>query len=819
MLTRTAARLLLGLLALAAVLALVGLLWARRSLPRTAGRLEVAGLAAPIDIRRDPHGVPHITAGSRRDAAFGFGFVHAQDRLWQLELQRRIYRGRLAEAFGPEALPQDRFLRTLSVHAWAERTLANLDADTRALLDAYASGVNAAVAARRGPLPPEFALLGIDFAPYEAVDVVGWSKMMAWDLATNYDEELLRARLLTRLGAERTSELFPPYPGDAPVALPDAAALWRELPLAALAAASPAPKPQGYGSNAWALAGRHTASGRPLLANDPHLGLRAPGLWYLARLSTPENRLAGATLPGVPGVLLGRNEQIAWGFTSTGADVQDLFVERLDPADPGRYLTPEGSEPFETREELIAVKGAEPQRITVRATRHGPVISDVAGVAAEVAAGGRTVEAAGAADERVLALAWTALSADDPTVTAGLELQWARDWDEFSAALEGWAAPMLSMVYADRAGNVGLLLPGRIPRRAASDGLLPVPGWTGAHDWQGFVPFAELPRRLNPEAGGVVAANHKMVPDDYPHLITLEWTAPLRAERIAELLASRELHTADSFAAMQRDEWSPLAATFAPLLRATEPPTELARRALAELEGWTGAMDAGGAAPLLFSAWYRALLQEVLEDDLGELYPAYRGARPLFARWVLLGDGSHWCDDVRTGARESCAELASRALGRAVAELAEAHGGDPARWRWGDAHPAVMTHTPMSQTPLRPLFEIRTPNGGDAFTLDAAPFRFGDPFAQHHGPGYRAVYDLAEAMPPDATASTGPGTPASAGALGAPAGSRFVTASGQSGHPLSRRYRDLTRLWRDGDYLPLVVDGEAGRALRLEPRR
>jgi len=599
-------RALFWLLLALALLAVAGALYLRTSLPQLRGELTLAGLSAPVEVLRDRHAIPHIYAQSAEDAYFALGFVHAQDRLWQMEFQRRVAAGRLAEVVGEAALELHLPLRTLSVYHYAERVFDNLGPQAQGVLLAYADGVNAYLRTRRGLLPVEFLVLRHQPEPWRPADSLAWLTMMAWDLGGNWDDELLRARLSLSLTDEQLAALWPPYPGEAPIALPDFRALYRKLPLDALWAASPKPLPPGAGSNNWVIDGSRSVTGQPLLANDPHLGLQAPSLWYLAHLSAPGLNVIGATLPGLPLVILGRTDRIAWGFTNTGPDVQDLFIERLDSEDPSRYQTPDGFEPFTIRREVIRVRGGDEVVLNVRKSRHGPVISDVVGRAAEVAGA-----------DYALALAWTALREDNLTFQAGVNLNRARNWEEFVAALRDFHAPQQSIVIADIEGNIGLYAPGLVPIRAAGDGRMPVPGWSGEYDWVGFVPFEALPHTFNPEVGVIMTANHKIVPDDYPYFLTHDWAEPYRAERITELLAQLQHHSLESFARIQADQRSLMAVEFLPRLLAARSDSALGRQAIARLIAWDGAMAKDRAEPLIFAAWYREFTRLVYQDELG----------------------------------------------------------------------------------------------------------------------------------------------------------------------------------------------------------
>ena len=528
---------------------------------------------------------------------------------------RRIGSARLAEVVGEPGLETDRFLRTLGLYRVAERNFEALSPEVQAIYEAYAAGVNAWLETRSGLLPLEFQLLGHEPEPWRPADSLVWLKIMAWDLGGNFRDELLRARLADTLDAGQMRDLWAQHPDDpapGPHTVPGATVSAR-IDYGALIASTPGVRASGLGSNSWAVSGDHTASGKPLLVNDPHLRLEIPGVWYLAHVSTPEFEIAGATLPGLPFPLLGRNRHFAWGFTNTGSDVQDLFIERIDPGDPSRYLAPEGSLAFEVRTETIAVSSEDTVELVVRETRHGPVISDV------VAESARFLE-----EGHVLAFAWTALAEDDRTAEALVRAPAAEDWDGFVEALRDAAVPQQTIVFADRYGNIGYVAPGRVPIRASGQGHVPVPGWTGAYDWIGWVPFEDLPRAYNPPSGRVVSANNRIVPLDYPHYLTDVWAPPYRAQRIDALLDARASHDVASFAAIQQDLHSLSAARLLPiLLSLVEPSSDEARLAVAMLEGWDRIMSRDRPEPLIHMAWLRALMRVLFADELGEAFEDY----------------------------------------------------------------------------------------------------------------------------------------------------------------------------------------------------
>ena len=777
----------LRLLLLVPVIAVLGAyLWLRSSLPQEEGRLVLPGLVAEARISRDGHGIPTITAASDRDAAFALGFVHAQDRLFQMDTMRRYGAGRLSEWFGAATLRADRFTRTLGIYRAAEQQYALLAPGLRAALDAYAAGVNAYLARRQGALPPEYQLLRATPEPWRPADTLVWGKLIDLQLAANFRSELLHARLAQHLSPEEMAILYPPYPHDAPVALGGGAASLEGLPLDAIYASLPALVGPTFASNNWVVDGQHTVTGKPLLANDPHLGFSAPSVWYLARIETPDNRLDGVTAPGGPFVVIGHNAKIAWGFTTTGGDVEDLFVERVDPDDPARYLTPEGPQPFATRQEEIRVNGADPVTITVRATRHGPVISDL---------GGGYGEAAGAGT--VLALQATWLADDDRSPNALWGMNRAGNWQEFRDALKDFVAPQQNMVYADVDGHIGFIAPARVPIRAQGDGWMPAPGWSGDYEWTGFIPFDALPQVLDPPSGRVVSANNKIVPDSYPYFLSRGWDLPNRAQRINELLDAAPKQSPEASAAIQADTLSPMAKDLVPLmLQQVRPASQQAADALERLSSWDRRMDRDQTAPLLFAAWLRAFNRTVLADKLGSAFDDYWGMHPEFVR-LILTEHPEWCEEPTAEAVASCAPQLSAALEQALAELQQRYGDDMNSWQWGRAHEAQFANQLWARVPLiGGLIALAIPADGGYDTINpgATPVASpDDPYADIHGSTLRMIVDLSDI-----------------------AASRFMISPGQSGNPLSAHYGDLMQSWRDVTYLTLG-NAAAAHTLVLAP--
>ena len=778
--------LLLGLVGLAIIVVLVaavtGAIVLEKTVPDYRSHDRVSQLNGQVTVIRDANAVPHIFADSPLDAYRALGYLHAEDRFFQMELARRIGTGRLSELVGASGLRTDRFMRTLSIGKLADAAVANMAPATRDAIDAYTEGVNAWLQSPRTGRPPELILLGVEPEPWRAADSAIWGRLMALLLSSNWTEELLRAQLTSRLDATQIADLWPGEPNDSPTTLASLTGLNPQLDFAGILLAIPDFLFQASASNQWVVDGDRSTSGKPLLANDPHLGFMAPGMWYLVRIVTPEFSGAGATLPGQPFFAVGHNSDLAWGFTNTHADTQDLFIERLNPDDPDRYLVPGGSLPFEIRQEAIQVRfRGEPEILTVRTTRHGPVISDISATAASVAP-----------SNHVLALAFPALMPDDRTADALFQINRAKTRDGLMAALASFHSPMQNLVYAFTNGDIGFVAPARVPMRRSGDGRTPVPGWTGDYDWDGFVPFAELPQRHNPSAGWIANANNRVVGDDYPYLITPNWPEGYRAQRIATLLARTDKHDSDSFAEMQGDIVSPAAQELLPLLlrHLAQPADPIVQTAAALLRGWDGAMARSQPQPLIFTAWVRALGSQLYDDELGPLAPRYRGIRPrVLLR--MLNSRTGWCNDIGTVAVEDCAATVSAAFTNAIGDLAERLGDDPAAWRWGDLHVARFEHPVLRRLPvLRDLFAVTIPTDGDDFTLNrGTPRSTGkSPFSHVHGAGLRAIFDLSDLD-----------------------SSRLMIATGQSGHVRSKYFADTTPGWRDGRYLVLKGDPAALR--------
>ena len=790
------------------------------------------GLSSRVDIVRDSDAVPHIFASNVPDALFGLGYTHAQDRMWQMEFQRRVGHGRLSEIFGAAAVPQDRFLRTVGFGRAARSAWERMPEWAKSQINAYVAGVNAFIATHHGStLPLEFTLLRFEPEPWSGVDVVVWVKMMAWDLSANYSFELLRDDLVRAVGVERMRQLMPPYPADGlrilsksttteaigtcragllsclqglPVSSVDRARAPAssvvDLSLAALTDSLSGGDPtvrdfllggvttESLGSNNWVVDGTLSATGKPLLANDPHLGTRLPSTWYLAHLSAGEFDVIGATLPGTPAVALGRNRRIAWGATNVAADVEDLYREQLD--DSGRFAIFRGvREPMTIVPEIINVKDGQP--VPDRRTHHAARPARVGRHQREQRAGdpGRgsrarvpmplSLEVPQPRSFLPLALRWTALDASDTTLPAFLKINAARNWSDFTAALADFVVPSQNFVYGDVDGHIGYYAPGHIPIRADGDGSLPSDGASGDDEWTGWIPFDKLPHVYDPAEHFIVTANNNPAASDYPYSLGVDWPEPYRATRIRDLLRGRTHLTPEDFAGIQGDTFSLHARALLPLLmQHTQPEDAVDGRALDILRQWDGDMRGTSNAASIFEAWFLRLPVTIAGDDLGPVATAsYAGRFSFVTRFLtntLEANDLTWCDDRRTAKPETCDEAVTSALHAAVADLTSRLGSDMAGWRWDRIHRAIFPHQGFDGiAPLRWLLSRSMPNGGDWSTPNVGAVSTDQPYDQRSVAGYRQIIDLSSAND-----------------------SRFIIDVGQSGHVLSTHYDDFLNDWR-----------------------
>ncbi|MEM1373742.1 MAG: penicillin acylase family protein [Pseudomonadota bacterium] len=789
-----------------------------RSLPDYDRIVRSEGLAGEVEILRDTANVPHIFASTDADVYFGLGYVHAQDRLWQMTMLRRTVQGRLSELFGEATLPIDRLLRRLDLYTLARSSVPAQTPETQAALEAYAAGVNARLSEiNEGALgrgAPEFFFFEPAIAPWTPADSIAVQKLMGLQLASHLENEVLRARVSLMLPEARLADIIPDIPGSGVAALPDYADVVPGtvpgLPDTrhALGPLSPA-KARGFGgaSNAWAAGPSRSASGGTLLANDPHLGFSAPSFWYLARLELSHGGQIGGTIPGLPLILVGRSADLGWGLTTAYLDDQDLHIEEVNPNDPGSYRTPGGWEPFRERQTIIQVDGAEPETLTLRWTTNGPVLSPEDFDLGTVTPPGH-----------VATLSWTVLDGADTSVSAAMSIARQKSVDAAIAAGEDYMSPAQNLTLADR-DTIAMKLIGYAPRRDGrhqSQGRLPTPGWREENRWQGRLPYDLNPEFIGAPGGILGNTNNKAVDRAFPEHFSFYYGDTQRVQRWERLMQSRAVHTRESFIEGQLDTVSQTARNLLPLIGADlwftgeaapqGTPERKRQEALELLAEWNGEMNEHLPEPLLYAAWMRALQDRLIRDEMGPLAGAFTHVEPLFLERVYrdIEDASIWCDVVQSAPVETCTDIARVALDDAILWIEETYGAARlSSLRWGDAHEATHDHQVLGQIRgLGWLVNIRQSTSGGDNTLQRGLTRGTgpQPFRSVHGAGYRGVYDFAD-----------------------PDSSVFIISTGQSGHPLSRHYDDLGDLWRRGEYVPMSLDPDLARAAaigvtRLVPR-
>ncbi len=780
-----------------------------RSLPDYNEDFTLSGISGPVEIVRNNADVPHIFAQNDEDAFFALGFAHAQDRLWQMTMLRRTAQGRLSEIFGEKTVGIDELMRRFDLYELSLQSVAVQDAPTKAALEAYARGVNAWISqinlGARGRGAPEFFLFEPTIDAWAPADSIAIIKLMAVQLSSQLESEVLRAQMSLILDPARLADILPDDPGQAMMGLPQ----FSEVMPGAVGKLGPGVdfamiddpispfKSRDFSgaSNAWAAAPVRTAASGSLLANDPHLGLTAPSIWYLARLQLASGDVIGGTIPGVPVVMVGRSQALGWGLTTAYLDDQDVIIERINPDNPEQYLTPEGPKDFTSRKTIVQIKDQPSVTLTLRWSEAGPIIPG-----AHYDLGTITPP------NHVAALEWTALSGQDTTMSAAMGVMKAQSVAEAIAAGERYVAPAQNLMLADAKG-IGFQVIGKMPARAINHrtrGRMPAPGWEGKNRWTGFLPYSDNPRDVNPASGLLGNTNNKTVDRPFPKHVSYDWGDTQRIQRFVALMKERDIHTRDSFIEAQLDTVSPTARILLPLIGADlwftgDPaaegtPERQRQKALDLLANWNGEMNEHLPEPLIAEAWLRALQKRLTADELGPLVDAFTHPEPDFIERVFRNvDGaSVWCDVLQSAPTETCTDISRDALDDALIELAAVYGPAIESWRWGDAHQATHDHPVLGEVPfLRYFVNIRqSTSGGDTTLMRGRTRGTGDaPYENVHAGAYRGVYDFAD-----------------------PESSVFIISTGQSGHPLSRYYDDLSVLWRSGEYIPMNLDPELARA-------
>ena len=784
---------------------------ARQSLVATSGIISVRGLKDEVRILRDQWGVPHIFAASVKDLFFAEGYTHAHERLWQMEFNSRLACGTLSEVAGEPTLDIDIFMRTIGLKPTAEAAARLIQEKGSILIkdvtQAYVMGVNAFIESHADNPPFEYRVLGWQPSQWTLADTSACGLLMAYQLSMNWDNELLRAELIGRLGKKRARDLLPFYPPEASLIIPSQG-LFGEIADSLLgcqkkvrgALSSDSVQP---GSNNWVIDGSKSGTGMPLLANDPHLLIGMPSVWYEAHLVAPGFNVIGVTFPGLPPVFIGHNERIAWGFTNLCSDVQDLYVEKLNPRNHRQYLYEGNWVDAEISHEQFVVRGRqEPVTKEILITRHGPIIDSVlVGMAKPEVRKGLP---------QTLALRWTGHDPINPALTLQglIKLNQARNWKEFREALRLCGLISQNVVYADVEGNIGYTANSIIPIRAKGQGLVPVPGWTGEYEWTGYIPFDELPSAFNPSTHFLATANNKIVDDDYPYLITHDWLPAYRVRRIVQMLTAREKLSLDDFKKMQADVYSVQAREILPFLTRLEPNNQRQKKALGYLSRWDFRMDKDSIAATMFHVWYLKLVQNVMKDKLGQdIYERYFYKRFLGNCFHILAmpklleyPTSFWFGDNSNSNIENRNNLVMLSLDQALEELTGKMGPDMSTWRWGRIHKALFRHPLSTMPPLDRILNAGPVEiGGDEYTVNNGGFDYSADFAQVIIPSYRQIIDLSDLSK-----------------------SISMHSTGQSGQPASDHYKDFVESWAKVEYHPMLFDEEsikkeAKEVLRLKP--
>ena len=799
-------RITLGVAAVAGLLVSFAYFFLSRSLPDYSKTVEFSHITEEIEIVRDTANVPHIFGKNDQDTLFALGYVHAQDRLWQMTMLRRTAQGRLSELFGAETLNVDMVVRRLGIYSASRASLSALRSDTMAKLEAYAKGVNARLEeinlGNLGRGAPELFLFSNFIAPWSPTDSLAIIKLMGLQLSSHLESEVLRARVSLILDDDLLKDLLPDVPGSGVAELNDFASMFPSLLKQHTSVAMPKHSLSPFksialsgASNAWAALPGRSASRGTLLANDPHLGLTAPSIWYLARLELETGDVIGGTIPGLPVILVGRSAGLGWGLTTANVDDTDVYIEKLNPANPNEYQSLDGFVPFFKKQSIIEIKGQKPVTLDMLWTENGPVLP-----ASHYNLGAITPEG------HVTSVAWTLLSGQDTSFEAAFDIMVSGSVQAAMTASQTYIAPGQNLTLADKY-QIAMRTIGALPKRDPrhqSKGRMPTAGWLAVNRWQGMFDASVNPVFLNPTGGILGNTNNKYIDRPFPEHISYDWGDTQRVQRWTRLMQNREVHTRDSFIEAQLDSVSPTARALLPLIGAelwfqsenAPANTSLGRRqvALELLANWNGEMNEHLPEPLIYAAWIRALQIRLIEDELGPLHEEFTQVEPLFIEKVyrdIVGAGQ-WCDVVQSTPVETCAEIARLALDDALAGLEKTYGSEITALRWGEAHQATHDHPVLGNIPVLKWFvNIRqSTSGGDntlqrGKTIGTGP----NPYLNVNAGAYRGVYDFAD-----------------------PDSSVYIISTGQSGHPLSRHYDDLGELWRRGEYVPMSLDETLARA-------
>ncbi len=760
------------ILALLIIVTSVFYVLVQRSFTPVNGTVTLKGIRADVQIYRDSWGVPHIYAKNEDDLFFAQGYVQAQDRLWQMETHRRLAAGTLSEIFGESTLDMDKFSRAAGLRRVAAETCSAMDQSTFKVLTDYAAGVNTFIRTNSDSLPVEFAILGFKPADWDPVDSMSVSELISWDLSKNWEVELLRGRLVQKFGAEKAGQLLAPYPDSGPVIVPP------ELltcPLGTPVATGLQGESDIVGSNNWVIDGQKSATGKPLLANDPHLSVMMPSIWYETDMHTDGFEATGVSLPGCPLIIIGRNKDISWGITNLPADVQDFFIEKINPSNSLQYEYKGEWKDMQVIDDPIKVRGhSAPEDFKIRLTVHGPIMDNVIkGL------------------EQPLALQWAG-NCRSRLLQSVYMLDKSHNWTEFHEALRYWDAPSQNIVYADNSGNIGYQATGLLPIRAKGEGMVPSPGWTGEYDWTGYIPYDELPSVFNPSTHFVATANNRVVPDGYKYFMGYDWTPPYRAQRITDMINAKDKLSVQDFEAMHADVFDIPAQMLVPSMTGINPSDSREKQALDILKKWDFNDRSDAAGPAIFHVYYVKMLKNTLQDKLGDkLFNDYAKAmggsgdvHTVFMIGIIKDNNNAWFDDTRTVVKETRDDLLSKSFSEAVAELSGKFGGDPANWKWGDLHKTAFSHV-LGRVPGLDLIFSRGPvaTSGSRYTVNVSAFDYNNPYGVVAIPSYRQIIDWSN-----------------------PDKSLAMHTTGQSGLVFSKHYDDMIPAWLEVQYHTMLFN-------------
>ncbi len=781
----------------------------RKPVIQRSGKFHLQGLHEPIKIITDGYGIPHIYAHNEDDLYFAQGYIHAQERLWQMEMNRRLGAGRLAEIFGTVALETDRFCRRLGLHRAADAATDQLSAHNRRILEAYINGVNTFIQTNSHKLPVEFTLLRITPKRWQIRDVIQWGKIQGWTLSGNWETEIVRARLVAKLGPVRAAKLEPGYDAKHPLIIPSGVA-YQGINLGMLEQYENIKELSGFGqfggSNNWVIDGTMTSSGAPILCNDPHLGQSTPSLYFECHLIAGEIDVTGVSFPGAPGIIIGHNQHIAWGITNAVSDVADLYIEKFNPDNPHQYEFQGQWENAQIVREEIRVKGQDDPIIEeVLITRHGPILTSLTHNAQQE-------------KELPLALRWTGLE-QHQLAESVLKINHATNWEEFCNGLRAWDVPPQNFVYADREGNIGYVMAGAIPIRARGQALLPSPGWTGEYEWTGLIPFEELPQTYNPEQHFIITANNRVVDDNYPYYITHEWLNGYRAQRIHDILTSKEIFTLEDMVTLQGDQYSLPATEIVPYILNLTPKNPLQQAAQGILRTWDYTMTPSSIAATLYATFLRKLTQLTFDSVLGDdttlanqymgvgttifaLMTGYSGrSTPLLIRLLKEHDDNWFADSLFANGPKTWKTALERTFEATLDELREQLGSNILRWQYGAIHKMSCLHPLGAIKPLARFFNRGPyPIGGDIDTVNRGASPYNAPEDVQSVSSYRLIVDLSNLE-----------------------NSRAIHIPGQSGHPASKHFDDFIPLWLENKSHPMYFDADtietaAAGVLHLLPK-